>query len=34
MNKHWKPEFANRFRRHADELKWLYYELYHWLMFG
>ena len=25
----WNPEFENRFRRHADELKWLYCELYH-----
>ena len=25
----WEPEFAGRFQRHADELKWLYYELYH-----
>ena len=25
----WKPEFAIRFRRHEDELKWLYSELYH-----
>ena len=23
------PEFSDRFRRHEDELKWLYYELYH-----
>ena len=29
MKKTWKDEFANRFRRHADELKWLYCELYH-----
>ena len=26
---HWNKEFAARFRRHEDELKWLYYELYH-----
>ena len=25
----WKQEFAARFRRHEDELKWLYCELYH-----
>ncbi len=25
----WKSEFASRFRRHEDELKWLYCELYH-----
>ena len=25
----WKEEFAVRFARHADELKWLYMELYH-----
>jgi len=25
----WEKEFAGRFRRHADELKWLYCELYH-----
>ena len=25
----WKAEFATRFRRHEDELKWLYSELYH-----
>ena len=25
----WQEEFAVRFRRHEDELKWLYYELYH-----
>ena len=29
MKKHWKAEFAARFRRHEDELKWLYCELYH-----
>ena len=29
MKKHWKAEFASRFRRHEDELKWLYCELYH-----
>jgi len=29
MKQHWEPEFADRFRRHEDELKWLYYELYH-----
>ncbi len=29
MKEYWKPEFAIRFRRHEDELKWLYYELYH-----
>ena len=26
---HWQDEFALRFRRHEDELKWLYCELYH-----
>ena len=25
----WKAEFASRFKRHEDELKWLYCELYH-----
>ena len=25
----WETEFATRFARHADELKWLYCELYH-----
>ena len=25
----WAPEFTARFRRHEDELKWLYLELYH-----
>ena len=25
----WMVEFASRFRRHKDELKWLYCELYH-----
>ena len=25
----WAGEFATRFERHADELKWLYMELYH-----
>ena len=25
----WEIEFADRFARHSDELKWLYYELYH-----
>ena len=25
----WQEEFAARFARHADELKWLYMELYH-----
>ncbi len=29
MKAQWKAEFANRFRRHEDELKWLYCELYH-----
>ncbi|MBR0514201.1 MAG: alpha-amylase family protein [Clostridia bacterium] len=29
MNSEWKTEFADRFSRHADELKWLYCELYH-----
>ena len=29
MKDHWKSEFASRFRRHEDELKWLYCELYH-----
>ena len=30
MNKtNWEPEFEARFQRHADELKWLYCELYH-----
>ena len=28
MKEYWQDEFAVRFRRHADELKWLYYELY------
>ena len=26
--KHWQPEFTRRFRRHEDEMKWLYCELY------
>ena len=25
----WNAEFSERFARHEDELKWLYYELYH-----
>ena len=25
----WNTEFAARFQRHEDELKWLYCELYH-----
>ena len=29
MREHWQTEFAERFRRHQDELQWLYYELYH-----
>jgi len=29
MKKEWKGEFISRFRRHEDELKWLYCELYH-----
>ena len=29
MKEHWQPEFSSRFRRHEDELKWLYCELYH-----
>ena len=29
MNTHWETEFASRFQRHEDELKWLYHELYH-----
>ena len=28
-SQNWKEEFAVRFARHADELKWLYMELYH-----
>ncbi len=28
-NQEWNKEFAARFERHADELKWLYMELYH-----
>ncbi|MBP5728426.1 MAG: hypothetical protein J6Y48_15255 [Clostridia bacterium] len=28
-NQNWNEEFALRFARHADELKWLYMELYH-----
>ena len=27
--KQWKAEFANRFHRYEEELKWLYAELYH-----
>ena len=29
MREEWHPEFETRFRRHEDELKWLYWELYH-----
>ncbi len=29
MNRSWEAEFTARFQRHADELKWLYCELYH-----
>ncbi len=29
MKEQWKSEFTARFSRHEDELKWLYYELYH-----
>ena len=29
MKNNWQKEFADRFARHEDELKWLYYELYH-----
>ena len=29
MKDHWNREFAERFRRHEDEMKWLYCELYH-----
>ena len=29
MNTTWEKEYAVRFRKHADELKWLYCELYH-----
>ena len=29
MKEHWAAEFADRFRAHEDELKWLYCELYH-----
>ena len=29
MENKWENEYAARFRRHADELKWLYCELYH-----
>ena len=28
-NRDWQKEFAVRFRRHENELKWLYWELYH-----
>ncbi len=27
--KDWKPEFRERYLKHADELRWLYCELYH-----
>ncbi len=29
MKNQWQLEFASRFRRHENELKWLYCELYH-----
>ena len=29
MKTQWKGKFASRFRRHEEELKWLYSELYH-----
>ena len=29
MKEQWQEEFRTRFRRHEDELRWLYYELYH-----
>ena len=29
MKGHWQKEFADRFRRHENELEWLYFELYH-----
>lgn len=29
MNAQWNPEFSIRFQRHANELQWLYCELYH-----
>ena len=29
MKAHWQEEFAARFRRHEDEMKWLFCELYH-----
>ena len=29
VSKKWKKEFRERMERHYDELKWLYYELYH-----
>ena len=29
MTQKWEKEFASRFHRHEDELKWLYCELYH-----
>ena len=29
MKETWEKEFASRFQRHEDELKWLYCELYH-----
>ena len=29
MNREWAPEYASRFARYEDELKWLYCELYH-----
>ena len=29
MNKTWEKEYSIRYRLHANELKWLYCELYH-----
>ncbi len=29
MKAHWQSEFAHRFARHVNEMKWLYCELYH-----
>ncbi len=29
MNQAWEKEFADRFQRHENELRWLYCELYH-----
>lgn len=29
IDRNWEPEFQERLKKNYDELKWLYFELYH-----